>query len=201
MSRSNNETIEPVTVIVKHCVKSGNEAAYEVWAQKVSHAASRFEGFLGVNFIRPSEGKGSEYVLIFKFNSYENLLVWEESDERQHWVNMRRSMTVGEPRIKRYTGWDYWFALPDAAIIPPPKYKMAIITFISLYPLALLVPMALNPFIGQLETFLFTLFNSAIIILIMSYIMMPLMVNLFKHWLYKTNCGKCQGSECNEQKS
>jgi uncharacterized protein len=139
---------DPVTVIVKHRVVKGKEVEYEHWSQGITEAARKFDGYLGVNFIRPSDPESDEYVLIFKFNSYGSMQRWEDSPERNAWRIKRMHLTIDEPEIHRYKGWDYWFTLPPTAKVAPPRYKMALITLFSLYPLALFLPMLLEPLIG-----------------------------------------------------
>lgn len=184
MKETHLRDTDPVTVIVKHRVVSGKEAEYEIWAEGITAAARKFDGYLGVNFIRPSSADIAVHILIFKFNSYENMLRWEESSERAVWKAKRQHLTHDEPEIHRYRGWDYWFTLPPAAKVAPPHYKMALITVFSLYPLALFVPMLLDPFIGALPSGLVVLITAAAIVPLMMYLVMPAMVRLFSWWLY-----------------
>jgi uncharacterized protein len=184
MQESNISASDPVTVIVKHRVIPGKEVEYEVWAQGITEAARKFDGYLGVNFIRPSDSQSDEYVLIFKFNSYESMQRWEESPERNLWRSKRKHLTIDEPEIHRYKGWDYWFTLPPTAKVAPPRYKMALITLISLYPLALFLPMLLHPLIGWLPVAIVVFITAAVIVPLMLYFVMPTMVKLFSWWLY-----------------
>lgn len=187
MKESTISSNDPVTVIVKHRVIRGKENEYELWAQGITEAARKFDGYLGVNFIRPSNSQSDEYILIFKFNSYKSMQRWEDSSERNIWRNKRQSITIDEPEIHRYKGWDYWFTLPPAAKIAPPRYKMAIVTLISLYPLALFLPMLINPVIGGLHDAIIVFITAAVIVPLMLYFVMPTMVRIFSWWLYPEN--------------
>jgi uncharacterized protein len=184
MKETNISASDPVTVIVKHRVVKGKELEYEHWAQGITEAARKFDGYLGVNFIRPSDMESDEYVLIFKFNSYGTMKRWEDSPERNEWRNKRKHLTIDEPEIHRYKGWDYWFTLPPTAKVAPPRYKMALITLISLYPLALFLPMLLEPLLDGLPLAIVVFLTAAIIVPVMLYAVMPAMVRLFSWWLY-----------------
>lgn len=184
MKETDIKAKDPVTVIVKHRVIPGKEAEYEEWAKGITGAARKFDGYLGVNFIRPSDSGSQDYVLIFRFNSYQNMQNWEESPERAHWKTKRHNITIDEPEIHRYKGWDYWFTLPPAAKVAPARYKMAFITLISIYPLALFIPILLDPLTGHLPLAVVVLITAAIIVPLMLYIVMPAMVKLFSWWLY-----------------
>jgi len=178
---------DQVTVIVKHRVIPGKRKEYEHWAMGITDAARKFDGYLGVNFMRPSGSDSNEYVLIFKFNTYQDMLSWEESAERAEWSAKRRHLTIDEPDIHRYRGWDFWFTLPPAAKVAPPRYKMALITLMSIYPLALFMPMLLNPLTGGLPLALSVFFTALLIVPLMLYFVMPAMVKLFSWWLYPKN--------------
>ncbi len=175
---------DPVTVIVKHRVITGKETEYERWAQGITEAARQFDGYLGVHFIRPSASENQEYVLIFKFNSYEHMQQWENSPQRATWKAKRAHLTIDEPVIHRYKGWDYWFTLPPAATMAPARYKMAVITIFSLYPLALFIPMLLAPAIGSFPQGIVVFITACVIVPLMMYIVMPFMVKIFAWWLY-----------------
>jgi uncharacterized protein len=112
---------EPVTVIVSRVVKPGHEQEYEAWLREVTHAAMQFEGHLSVEIIRLADHRHPEYVLIFRFDSYDNLRKWETSDVRAEWVERARPLTQGEPTVEIVTGLEYWFTAPTAP--SPPHYK------------------------------------------------------------------------------
>ncbi len=184
MKESTNHEPDPVTVIVRHRVIPGFEKPYEDWAQGISEAARRFDGSLAVNFIKPADLNKPIYTIIFKFNSQENMQHWEASPERREWAEKRRPFTIDEPEIEHHTGWDYWFTLPDRANKTPPRYKMALITWISIYPLALFIPMLLHPLIGWLPLAIEVLLTAAVIVPLMAWVVMPMMIKLFSGWLY-----------------
>ena len=76
-----NET-GPLTVVVTWRVRKGRETEFEAWRHDISAAALKFPGHMGVNVILPS-GSMREYVVVFRFDTYEHLRAWQESDIRQ----------------------------------------------------------------------------------------------------------------------
>lgn len=74
---------EPVTVVVAQQVKPGCEAQYEEWIRGITQVSSTYPGHLGANVIRPQPGVRPEYVVIFRFDSYETLKSWMTSRDRQ----------------------------------------------------------------------------------------------------------------------
>ena len=57
------------------------------------------------------------------------------------------ALTEGDPQIEEMGGLAGWFTLPERPNAkPPPKYKMAFVTFLGVYPLATV----LSRFFGNL---------------------------------------------------
>jgi uncharacterized protein len=74
----------PITVIVTRIAKKGRIKEFEDWMDGIIHESLKFEGHLGVNIIRLVEHSRPEYVIIFRFNTLDNLLKWEKSRERKN---------------------------------------------------------------------------------------------------------------------
>jgi len=173
-------------VMISNRVKPGREQEYEKWLSGISQKAMMFEGHLGRNILRPASGSNQEYAVIFSFNSYENLKRWEESAIRAEWVQRAADFTTGNPGIKRVSGLEYWFTLPECPLeTPPARYKMVIVTFIALFPLVNLVGMTLNPLIGDFHRFICLGIEVMIIVVLMDFFAMPLIIRLFSGWLHR----------------
>jgi len=67
-----------VTAIVSYIVRPGPEQGYEEWFHVIAAAARTFKGHLGVSTIRPHDHAHPEYVVILKFDRYDNLKTWLE---------------------------------------------------------------------------------------------------------------------------
>lgn len=178
---------ESVTVIVSRKVKSGREKEFEEWAAGISKEAQKFEGFLGTKNIQPSKNTNSNNVVIIKFDRYKNLKKWEDSPIRANWIKKAVSFTEGEVQVQKLTGLEYWFTLPKTSLqTPPPRYKMAIVTFLALFPTIKFVDLILNPLSGVLNGTIHMAMSVIVSVILMTYVIMPLMIRLFKPWLFKT---------------
>jgi len=176
---------DSVTVCVAWKIRPGQERAFEEWLDGVGRAAAAFEGHQGLNVLRPAGAGSSEYVYIFRFDSYAHLRAWEESDERQRWVAKAQALTAAPARKQVMTGLEYWFTLPEAPGAPaPPRAKMATITLLAIYPLSLVLPAVLAPLLEPLPALLRSLLISALLIVLMTYVVMPRMTRLFAAWLF-----------------
>jgi uncharacterized protein len=175
----------PVTVTVSRTVKAGCEEAFEGWLSGVCAEASRFEGHLGASVLRPAAGSRPEYVLIFRFDSAAHLEAWNRSAARAEWLERALPLTAGEPRREIVTGLEHWFTLPGApAVRPPPRHKMALVTWLAIFPLVLVIGTALEPLLSGTSRLVRTFVMTALLVLLMTYVVMPQMTRLFRRWLF-----------------
>jgi uncharacterized protein len=77
-----NQDDGPFTVIVTRIAKKGRIKEFEDWMNGIVHESLKFKGHLGVNIIKSVEQSRPEYVIIFRFNTLDNLLKWEKSQKR-----------------------------------------------------------------------------------------------------------------------
>jgi antibiotic biosynthesis monooxygenase (ABM) superfamily enzyme len=175
----------PITVVVSRRIKPGREADYEAWARGICGDAIKFEGHLGVTILRPQGRERPEYVLIFRFATLAHLRSWEESAVRRQWLERVDELTQEEPHVQKVTGLEYWFTLPgNAATVPPPRHKMAVVTVLAVFPVSTSVMFVLRPWLEQLPLLLRGLVISVMLVVLMTYLVMPLYTRLFARWLF-----------------
>ena len=94
----------------------------------------------------------------------------------------------GEPDIQELGGLAGWFTLHDRpARRPPPKYKMALATLLGVYPLSLLIPLLVNPLIGLWPLWLRGLIIGALMVISLTWVVMPNLTRLLEKWLFKAD--------------
>jgi uncharacterized protein len=182
--KHNTDDDPPVTAVASRRVKSGSEQEFEEWVSGILEAAAEFPGYLGSNIVRPSDPDDDEFQILFKFDHASNLKRWEESDERHAWLRRVRPL-VHEENVRVLAGLETWFTLPSRPGEPaPPRYKMAVVTWIAVFPLATAIFALTQPLLGGLPTVLRTLVFTLIMVSTMTYVVMPRMTRLFSFWLY-----------------
>ncbi len=177
----------PVTVVITHKAKEGCEEQFKAWLKGINQEASRYRGYMGVQVIEPPSTSDREYVIIVRFDSYEYLKIWNDSDIRQQYLLELRSLTRDESKYVYQTGLEYWFSLPDMPVrVRPSKHKMAFVTWLALTPLILLIPPTLEPFLSELGLIkpIPILITCATLVVLMTYAVMPFMSRMFKKWLF-----------------
>ncbi len=177
----------PVTVVITHKAKRGCEEQFKAWLKGINKEATQYQGYMGVQVIEPPSASDREYVIIIRFDSYEHLKIWNGSDIRKHYLDELHILTVDESTYKYQRGLDSWVSLPERPEqMPPPRHKMAFIIWLALTPLILLIPPITEPLLSELGLTkpLPALITCAILVVLMTYAVMPLMSRMFKKWLF-----------------
>ncbi|MEA5504410.1 antibiotic biosynthesis monooxygenase [Halotia wernerae UHCC 0503] len=185
MSKQSSADDPPVTVIAAHRVKPDREKAFEEIMSNLIQAAMTFEGHLGTNVIRPNDSKDPQYRIIFKFDRISNLHRWENSEIRQRWLVRLTELTHESLPYQILTGLETWFTLPGQRTIEPPsRHKMALITWLAIFPLIVAINVLFGSFLNALPLLLRSLVLTVILVSLMTYVVMPRMTRLFSRWLY-----------------
>ena len=171
-----------VTVTVARRVAAGREAAFEEWVQGIMEAAAKFPGFLGAGALRPPEA-GLDWHVVYRFDDADKLRAWETSAERAAFLARTGDFTH-ETGTTHVSGLETWFTLPGRTAPAPPKWKMALVTFAAIYPLALLGNVVLVPRIAPWPLLLQPVAFGGLLVALMTWIVMPRLTRLLRPWLY-----------------
>ena len=182
-----NSNDPPVTVDVLQRVKVGSQTEFEQVLAELIQAAEQFEGHLGSNVFRLRDRDNPEYRIVFKFDRLSHLKQWENSQARRRLLDRAKKFTVDDIKLQIMTGLETWFTLSTTtAIVPPPRYKMLVITILAAVPTANLTNFALQRLDG-LPAIVRSLLATVILLSLMTYVVMPRVTKLFAAWLYPSH--------------
>jgi antibiotic biosynthesis monooxygenase (ABM) superfamily enzyme len=175
----------PVTAVASRRVKRGRKREFEEWASGILAAANDFPGYLGSGVLRPGDAPGDdEYRIVSRFDRESDLRAWENSDERHRWLRKAEPL-IHDEKVQVLTGLETWFTLPWKAGEPlPPRYKMAYVTWLAVFPLITVIFALFGPLLSQLPMLLRTLVLTVVMVSLMTYVIMPRLTRLFSFWLY-----------------
>ena len=155
IDNNRNKHSLPVTVIVKRIVKKNKIKEFEEWLSGITREVSRQNGSMGIDIIRPTDKESKpEYVIIFRFDNYGNLMKWENSSIRNEWLKKGRELVQSDPDVQKLTGLEFWFTpypkrnSHSMPLDSPRRYKMVIVT-IPVIALLLLTLVPQIHFIGE----------------------------------------------------
>lgn len=174
-----------VTTMFARRVRRGMEGAYEEWMRGITAEASAFAGYLGTTLLRPRGEEQPQYIVIINFQSGAELQQWMRSDERAQWLKRAEPLTLDDEEAQTIVGLERWFTLPSRPMTqPPPRYKMAVLTAVGLFPLLVLLQLVLTPLVQPLPHWLRLLVSVVVAVPLMTYAVMPVVTRLFFRWLY-----------------
>ncbi len=190
-----------VTWVITHEVRPDRRDDFEDWLAGITDEVGRLPGREGVTVLRPGGKSGTEYVVIVRFASYDDLRRWEESAERAEWLTRLDPLLAAASTYRKETGLETWFQLPgQRAVVPPPKWKMALLIILAIYPLLLIVlplmgtvfdiPYLSVPITIGSEFVVRTLVTAVILVTLMTWVAMPFLTKLFRGWLYPASGGE-----------
>ena len=174
-----------VTVVVNLRIKPGCEKDYDGWLERFLVLERKSPGYIGTTAIMETGTGSSVRHMIHRFRDEASLEAWENSDELHKLKEEVNKYST--PYLQKATGLETWFTLPDMeVIVPPPKWKMAIVSFIGAYCISFLASFILGHYL-RLQPLLFNLFMTIILVIGLTYFAMPLLSRLVRRWLYPKN--------------
>jgi antibiotic biosynthesis monooxygenase (ABM) superfamily enzyme len=173
-----------VTVHVVRRVAPASRDAFERELAEVTRASRQMPGHLGVEIYRPT-GDSLDYHIVFRFDRQRNLEAWQEQTRTTDGLTRLDALTVGPAQLTVLTGLETWFTLPGSpGKAAPPAWKMALLTWIGLWPLVVLLLWALDPAMAYMPWPLDTGFNTFVAVILMTWLVMPRITWLFRKWLW-----------------
>jgi len=176
---------EPIHVAITRRVRSGCEADFQQALREFIQASFTHGGVLGAGMFVPLPGSDMrEYGILRTFHNERERDAFYESPIFKAWEERVKPLVEGEPVYRRLHGLEAWFRNPS--LPNPPEWKMAVLTFIAVWPVSMAVPAALNPLIGQrVSNVIFAGAVAAGIVVVLTWAAMPLLVKLTRNWLYQ----------------
>ena len=178
---------EHVAVLTLREVKTGCEEKFETELHDFISRSLHTEGQLGVHVLRPALGTGQrEYGIVRRFSTPEARDRFYGSPLFQQWESTVAPLTEGGAQRQELSGLETWFTLPgQLSMIPPPRWKMSIVTVAGVWPVSMLVPWLLNPLASGLPASLQALCMAVGIVILLTWVVMPLLVWLLSPWLQR----------------
>ncbi|WP_420593831.1 antibiotic biosynthesis monooxygenase [Deinococcus sp.] len=182
MSGTTDDTADPVTLVVRRRPRAGHEREFEARLQDLLGHLRRAPGHRATNVVRPSQGQ-QDYTLVVQFDSAQQAADWEASPERSAWAEQLTPLS-SPPRVQRQPGLEYWFTPPGSpTLAQPPRWKMALLTLLMIYPLSLAFAALISPELPDWPLPLRTLLSSLLIVPMMTWVSMPGITRLCAGWL------------------
>jgi antibiotic biosynthesis monooxygenase (ABM) superfamily enzyme len=176
---------EPVHIAVTRRVRKDRIREFEHALAEFASRSLAQPGARGVHCLHPPPGS-TEYGIMRSFASVEDRDAFYASTTYREWLDLIEPMVEGEPSYRDLTGLEAWFRDPKGA--RPPIWKMALLTWVAVWPVSMAVPKAIIPFLGpNFPAVLTGGIVSAGIVVVLTWFAMPLLIKLTHPWLMPQN--------------
>ncbi|EEF63015.1 antibiotic biosynthesis monooxygenase [Pedosphaera parvula] len=174
-----------ITVSITRTVKPGCEAAFERALHEFVQRSLVLPGQMGVHIMRPAPGSASrEYGIIRKFANRDALTEFRTSPEYIEWNGLAMELTEGSGRVEELTGLESWFTLPGTPLRALPKWKMAIATFLGVFPVATILNLTISPAIRPWNFLVGNAVFNASVVALLTWVVMPVITRVLHSWLH-----------------
>jgi len=170
-----------VHVAILRTVRQGREGEFEAKITAFFGETARQPGLCGAYLIRPVSGSNSrEYGILRTFQSEADMERFYDSEMYGRWQEDIRPLVEGEPQRRQLHGLEALFRGSNA---PPPRWKMALLTWVGVNVAVYLVNTALAAMFGQLPMLAGFLIGNALVVASLTWIFMPALTRIFRTWL------------------
>jgi antibiotic biosynthesis monooxygenase (ABM) superfamily enzyme len=122
---------------------------------------------------------------VYRFDTAQHLRAWLDAPEHAAWLQRAEPHVLGPLHRQVLTGLEAWFTLPtQPGAPPPPRYKMAILTWVTIFPLITLLVVATAPLLGRLPLVVRLAVTTLVTVSLMTWVVMPRVTRLLGRWLY-----------------
>jgi antibiotic biosynthesis monooxygenase (ABM) superfamily enzyme len=162
-------------------VRPGCEEAFLESLREFLGESFREPGVLGASLIVPAPGSSSsEYGILRTFADERDREAFYASPRFAAWEEKSRALAESDWESRKLTGLEAWFRSPE----PPPRWKMALLTWLAVWPVSMAVQAVLLPAIGDsVPRVLRSAVVAAAIVVVLTWGAMPLVVSAAKEWL------------------
>lgn len=175
---------EAVHVAILRKVRPGREQEFERRVQEFFQEAERQPGVHGAYLIRPfADAPSHEYGILRSFASAEDRDRFYASDLYRRWNEAVAPLVEGPPRLQSLHGMEAFFR-PQGSSPPPPRWKMAIVTWIGVTPAVYVFANGI-PALVALPKLLNLFVVNAFVVASLTWVLMPFLTRVFAGWLHR----------------
>jgi antibiotic biosynthesis monooxygenase (ABM) superfamily enzyme len=170
-----------VHVAILRKVRKGHEAEFEAKLAAFLDEAEHEAGMCDSYLIRPGIGAHApEYGVLRTFRSEADMRRFYDSTLFARWQDEVRPLVEGDGQMRELHGLEAFFQ--DTAS-PPPLWKMALLTWVAVNPLAYLFAQAVPAILGPLPVWAGLLIVNSLVIVSLVWGLMPALTRIFRRWL------------------
>ncbi|HXC51487.1 MAG TPA: antibiotic biosynthesis monooxygenase [Candidatus Limnocylindrales bacterium] len=176
----------PIHVAITRRVAPGREEEFQKGLREFFEKSFSAPGVLGAYMLVPPPGSDSrEFGILRTFASAAERDAFYSSAMFLEWDRKAAGLTEGDARYRDLHGLEAWFRSPN----PPPRWKMAIVTFLGVFPVATTLNLTLAPALRSMPFPLSGVVLNACVVALLTWVVMPFLVRTMHGWLHAEGSG------------
>lgn len=171
-----------ITLLVNHTVSTDRRPAFLDALKELLKSFEQAKGANGYKVFEKEDGSVSQITILQRFASTADHEAWLASEDFARWKSAVTPLNSTLGGVKSYSGIAALFAAgqaPDA----PPRWKMAVVLFIAVFPLSLGLSHWFGKALASTPPLIGALISSPIMVMLMTYVMVPILTKIFSRWL------------------
>ncbi|QDU07489.1 antibiotic biosynthesis monooxygenase [Gimesia aquarii] len=170
-----------------HCaitrvVREGKEAEFEEAIKRFVARSMRHYGTTGAHLLRPTAiCHPREYGILRSFNNEQDMKAFYASDLFTNWQSEVADLVEGEAVYRQLHGLEAFFRNENTK--QPPRWKMAFITWLGVFPVVFIWSRLLMPRLTMLHPILVMAVINICVVVTLAWLVMPALTRLFQPWL------------------
>lgn len=173
-----------VHMAVTRKVKPGYESDFDSRLQEFAIASMHCEGMAGVHILRPPlESGSSEFGILRSFETEAHAQRFYDSELFANWNKQIAPLVDGHPIRRRLSGLEAFFRRERGPM--PPRWKMALVTFLGVFPCVLIWSRVIPALMSELPSLLTAVIVNALVVATLTWLVMPLLTKTFHDWLHR----------------
>ena len=174
---------QPIHVAITRHIKPGCEQEFQAALKEFFARSLAESGVQGAAMLVPAPGSAStEYGIIRSFASIAERDAFYASPLYREWKKQVAPLSNGEPDARELHGLEAFFRGKNSA--PPPRWKMGIATYLGVVPVIMTLALTLGRLIRSWNFVLYNLVFNACVVVLLTWVVMPLITRALQGWLY-----------------
>jgi len=173
---------EPIHVAITRRIKPGCEQEFQTALKEFFANSLAQTGVHGAAMLVPPPGsRSTEYGIIRSFASSAERDAFYASPLYLEWKKRVAPLSEGEPEMRDLHGLEAFFRTNGAH--PPPRWKMAIATYLGVLPVVMLLALTLGQLLRSWNFILNNVVFNAFVVVLLTWVVMPLITRALHAWL------------------
>jgi uncharacterized protein len=172
-----------VTVLINHVVDREDRRGFLDALKGFLEEFEKFAGTMGCKVFEQEEGGKVRVTMLQRFDSAKDHEAWLKSEAFRRWEGTISRMRPTVEPVRGYSGMEALFAAERKAPDAPPRWKMAIVLLIAVFPLSVALSVWFGQALANIPPVTGALITSPVMVFLMTYVLVPILTKVFARWL------------------